>query len=108
VAEDYELNGHRFRKGDKVGLFYVSANRDEAVFENPDVFDITRSPNPHVSFGGPGPHYCLGAHLAKRSMLVLFRELFDVMPGLRAAGPIQPLVSSFNNGVQHMPYEFAS
>lgn len=105
VVQDYELGGHHFKKGDKVGLFYVSANRDEEVFPDPDVFDITRNPNPHVAFGGPGPHYCLGAHLAKKSLTVLFRELFERMPGLRAAGPIEPLVSSFNNGVLHMPYE---
>ncbi|MGH3376324.1 MAG: cytochrome P450, partial [Actinoallomurus sp.] len=64
VTQDYTLNGHTYHAGDKVLLFYDSANRDETVFTDPNVFDITRSPNPHVGFGGPGPHFCLGANLA--------------------------------------------
>ena len=68
LTEDYSMNGQDYRKGDKVVLFYNSANRDEDVFPDPERFDITRSPNPHVGFGGPGPHYCLGAHLARREL----------------------------------------
>jgi Cytochrome P450 len=104
LTRDHEMNGHTYRKGDKVLLFYNSANRDEDVFTDPDVFDITRSPNPHVGFGGPGPHYCLGAHLARREITVLFRELFDRWPRLRAAGEPEYLLSNFINGVKHLPY----
>lgn len=104
VTRDHEMNGHSYRKGDKVLLFYGSANRDEDVFTDPDAFDITRDPNPHVGFGGPGPHHCLGAHLARREITVLFRELFARWPRLRAAGEPEYLLSNFINGVKHLPY----
>ncbi|MFI6504281.1 cytochrome P450 [Nonomuraea typhae] len=104
LACDHELNGVPYKKGDKVLLFYNSANRDEAVFTDPDVFDITRDPNPHVGFGGPGPHYCLGAHLAKREMTVMFRELFTRLPAIRAEGEPDFLLSNFINGVKHLRY----
>ncbi|MEV5407347.1 cytochrome P450 [Thermopolyspora sp. NPDC052614] len=104
LTRDHEMNGHTYRKGDKVLLYYGSANRDESVFTDPDVFDITRNPNPHVGFGGPGPHYCLGAHLARREITVMFRELFDRWPRLRAAGEPDRLLSNFINGVKHLPY----
>ncbi|MET8988305.1 cytochrome P450 [Nonomuraea wenchangensis] len=104
LTRDHEMNGTAYKKGDKVLLFYNSANRDEAVFDHPDTFDITRDPNPHVGFGGPGPHYCLGAHLARREMTVMFRELFTRLPGIRAAGEPDFLLSNFINGVKHLPY----
>ncbi|MER5419405.1 cytochrome P450 [Streptosporangium roseum] len=104
VTREHEMNGQVYQKGDKVLLFYNSANRDEAVFADPDVFDITRHPNPHVGFGGPGPHYCLGAHLARREVTVMFRELFTRMPAIRAAGEPSYLLSNFINGVKHLPY----
>jgi len=104
VTRDHEMNGQLYRKGDKVLLYYPSANRDETVFKDPDVFDITRDPNPHVGFGGPGPHYCLGAHLARREITVMFRELFARWPRLRAAGEPDHLLSNFINGVKHLPY----
>ncbi|OUC93157.1 cytochrome P450 [Streptosporangium minutum] len=104
VTREHEMNGQVYHKGDKVLLFYNSANRDEAVFADPDVFDITRHPNPHVGFGGPGPHYCLGAHLARREVTVMFRELFTRMPAIRAAGEPSYLLSNFINGVKHLPY----
>ena len=66
--------------GDKVALFYWAANRDPAHFADPDAFDVRRTPNPHVGFGGPGPHFCLGAHLARREMTVMFRELLTRAP----------------------------
>ncbi len=84
VTRDYEMNGHTYRKGERVTLFYWSANRDEAVFTDPDRFDILRSPNPHVGFGGPGPHFCLGANLARREITVMFRELFTRLPDITA------------------------
>ncbi|WP_157246383.1 cytochrome P450 [Nonomuraea typhae] len=104
LAGDHELNGVPYKKGDKVLLFYNSANRDEAVFTDPDAFDITRDPNPHVGFGGPGPHYCLGAHLAKREMTVMFRELFTRLPAIRAEGEPDFLLSNFINGIKHLRY----
>jgi cytochrome P450 len=106
LTRDHEMNGVTYRKGDKVLLFYNSANRDESVFTDPDTFDITRDPNPHVGFGGPGPHYCLGAHLARREMTVMFRELFTRLPGIRTVGEPDFLLSNFINGVKHLGYTF--
>ncbi|MEV4356237.1 cytochrome P450 [Nonomuraea sp. NPDC004186] len=106
LTRDHEMNGMRYKKGDKVLLFYNSANRDEAVFADPDTFDITRDPNPHVGFGGPGPHYCLGAHLARREMTVMFRELFTRVPHIKAVGEPDHLLSNFINGIKHMSYTF--
>jgi cytochrome P450 len=101
---DYEMNGNLYRRGDKVVLFYLSANRDEEVFADADTFDITRTPNPHVGFGGPGPHLCLGAHLARRELTAMFRELFTRAPGIRAAGEPERLLSNFDNGITRLPY----
>jgi methyl-branched lipid omega-hydroxylase len=105
VTRDTELNLHEFKAGDKLLLFYWSANRDEMVFDDPGVFDITRDPNPHVGFGGPGPHFCLGAHLARREIGVMFRELFRRVPDIRSTAPPDRLLSSFINGIKHLPYE---
>jgi methyl-branched lipid omega-hydroxylase len=105
VTRDAFVNGHQFREGDKCALMYWSANRDESVFENPERFDITRSPNPHVGFGGAGPHFCLGAHLARREITVMLRELLARVPGIRAAGEPDRLLSSFINGIKHLPCE---
>ncbi|MEU1280177.1 cytochrome P450 [Streptomyces sp. NPDC005805] len=104
VAAECELGGHRFLPGEKVVLFYASANRDEAVFTDPDVFDITRDPNPHLGYGGGGPHYCLGAHLARQEMKALFRELLTRTEGLRAVGEPGLVDSSFDNRVRSMPF----
>ncbi|GAA3441007.1 methyl-branched lipid omega-hydroxylase [Planomonospora venezuelensis] len=104
LTRDHSMNGMDYRKGDKVLLFYNSANRDEAVFTDPDAFDITRHPNPHVGFGGPGPHYCLGAHLARREITVMFRELFTRLPEIRSTGEPDYLLSNFINGIKHLPY----
>ncbi|MEV5748510.1 cytochrome P450 [Actinoallomurus sp. NPDC052308] len=104
ATRDTELNGREFKAGDKLLLYYWSANRDETVFADPDVFDITRDPNPHVGFGGPGPHFCLGAHLARREITVMFRELFRRAPGIRATGEPDRLLSNFINGIKHLPY----
>ncbi|MFI6539232.1 cytochrome P450 [Nonomuraea sp. NPDC050547] len=104
LTRDVEMNGMRYNQGDKVLLFYNSANRDEAVFTDPDTFDITRDPNPHVGFGGPGPHYCLGAHLAKREMTVMFRELLTRLPAIASEGEPDFLLSNFINGIKHLRY----
>jgi cytochrome P450 len=103
VTQDTVLNGFPLREGDKCALFYWSANRDESVFTDPGKFDITRSPNPHVGFGSAGPHFCLGAHLARREITVMLRELLHRVPGIRAAGEPDRLLSSFINGIKHLP-----
>ena len=106
VTRDCELNGQEYREGDKVVLFYWAANRDEAVFEDPARFDITRSPNHHVGFGAAGPHFCLGAHLARREIRVMLTELLRRAPQIRAAGEPDRLLSSFINGIKHLPCDF--
>ena len=106
VTRDAVVNGHQYREGDRCALFYWSANRDESVFADPLRFDITRSPNPHVGFGGAGPHFCLGAHLARREITVMLRELLQRVPGVRAAGEPARLLSSFINGIKHLPCDF--
>jgi len=106
TADGVRLGDHEFAEGDKVVLFYASANRDEAVFHDPDRFDVTRDPNPHVGFGGPGPHFCLGAHLARRQVGAMFRELLTRFPGLRATAEPDRLRSNFVNGIKHLPCSF--
>jgi cytochrome P450 len=105
---DYELSDTELRAGDKVLLWYNSANRDEAAFENPYRFDVTRTPNEHAGFGGPGPHYCLGANLARREIRVMFREIFRRMPDLEITGPPEMLQSNFIHGIKRMPCRFTS
>jgi methyl-branched lipid omega-hydroxylase len=100
------LAGREFSEGDKVVLWYWSGNRDEAVFDEPERFDLGRTPNDHIGFGGPGPHFCLGAHLARREIGVMFRELLRRLPDIRAAGEPQRLRSGFINGIKHMPAEW--
>jgi methyl-branched lipid omega-hydroxylase len=107
LTGDYTMNGQDYREGDKAVLFYYSANRDEAVFSDPERFDITRAPNPHVGFGAPGPHFCLGAHLARHEITVMLRELLTRVPDITAGEPDR-LLSSFINGVKRLPCEFAS
>jgi cytochrome P450 len=106
LARDYELNGHPFRAGEDVVLFYASANRDEEVFAHPDTFDITRSPNPHVGFGGGGPHYCLGASLARQEMTVLFRELYTRLPEIRSVEAPELIPSNFDHRVRRLSFTF--
>jgi cytochrome P450 len=106
LTREYEVGGHTFAAGDKVVLFYLSANRDEAVFRDPDAFDITRAPNPHVGFGGPGPHLCLGANLARMELKIMFRELFTRLPGLRTTGEPGYLLSNFDNGIKRLAFTF--
>jgi cytochrome P450 len=102
-TQDARIGDQELHEGDKVVLWYASANRDAAVFDDPYAFDLRRTPNDHLGFGGPGPHFCLGAHLARREITVMFRELFRRMPDLRAAGEPVRLQSSFINGIKHLP-----
>ena len=106
VTREYDMRGVRLAPGDKVVLFYGSANRDEDVFDDPDRYDITRKPNPHVGFGGPGPHFCLGANLARQEIKIMYRELFTRLPGIRAVGEPELLLSNFDNSVRSQPFTF--
>jgi cytochrome P450 len=106
LTRDAELGGHPLEEGDKILLLYASANRDEEAFEDPYTFDLLRDPNPHVGFGGPGPHFCLGAHLARREITVMYRELLSRLPDIEAAGEPERLQSSFINGIKHLPCSF--
>jgi cytochrome P450 len=102
VTEDTEINGQPVSAGDKVGLFYCSANRDEAVFEDPAAFNLQRSPNPHLGFGGGGPHFCLGNQLARTELRNLFRELLTRLTTVEFGEP-DLLHSSFVHGVKRVP-----
>ncbi len=106
LASDYTLSDVELKAGDKVLLFYNSANRDEDAFESPELFDVRRSPNEHFGFGAPGPHFCLGAHLARREITVMWRELLAHAPRIHATSPPRQLASSFVNGITQLAYEF--
>ncbi len=108
TTDGVRLGGHEFRAGEKLVLWYASANRDETVFDAPDRFDVTRDPNPHVGFGGPGPHFCLGAHLARREVGVMFRELLTRLPDIHATAEPDRLRSNFVNGIKHLPCAYTS
>jgi methyl-branched lipid omega-hydroxylase len=106
AARDTELSGVKIKEGDKVTIWYNSANRDESVFEDAYSFDVRRDPNEHVGFGGGGPHFCLGANLARREIQVMFRELLQRLPDIRITGEPQMLLSGFIHGIKRMPCEF--
>jgi cholest-4-en-3-one 26-monooxygenase len=107
ATTDLELGGQKLQEGDKVVFWHISANRDETVFTNPDTFDVTRSPNNHMAFGGGGPHFCLGANLARMEIMVMFDRLLDRIPDIRLDGKVQRLQSNFINGTKHIPVAFA-
>ncbi|MFG2131613.1 cytochrome P450 [Streptomyces sp. NPDC048751] len=102
ATQDTELGGKRIKKGDRVGIFYASANHDPDVFENPEAFDITRDPNPHLGFGGGGPHFCLGKSLAVLEIDLIFNAIADAMPGLRLVDDPRRLRSAWINGVKEL------
>jgi cytochrome P450 len=103
ATRDVELGGQTIKAGDKVVTWYISANRDETPFPDPYRFDIERSPNEHVTFGPGGPHFCLGAHLARLETKVLFQELLPRIRSIEPTGPIERMRSNFVNGIKHMP-----
>jgi len=107
LAEDAVLGGEELYAGDKVLLFYNSANRDEDAFDDPFRFDVMRTPNPHFGFGAAGPHFCLGAHLARREIAAMFAALFRRTPDIVATAPPDRLRSNFINGIKHLPCAFA-
>jgi cytochrome P450 len=103
VVHDTVLRGQPLQAGDKVMVFYGSANRDEDVFDRPDVFDVGRNPNPHMAFGGGGPHLCLGMHVARIELQALLTEVLARLTDLRANGEPEPMASNFIAGVHAMP-----
>jgi cholest-4-en-3-one 26-monooxygenase len=106
ATADTVLGGVEIKKGQRVGLFYRSANFDEEVFEHPEKFDITRSPNPHLGLGGMGVHYCLGASLAKLEIELIFNAIADAMPDIHAAGTAERLASGWVNGIKKCPVAY--
>ncbi|HXM54631.1 MAG TPA: cytochrome P450, partial [Candidatus Dormibacteraeota bacterium] len=109
VTRDLTLSGHDFHEGDRVVLFYGAANRDPRVFDDPERFDVGRDPNPHVGYGGPGPHFCLGAHLARRELSVVFRQVLTRLPDIELAGepvPLRSLGIPLVGGIKHLPVRF--
>lgn len=103
---DAELGGQKIAAGDKLCMYYLAANRDEDIFDDPYTFNVQREPNRHIGFGGPGPHFCLGAHLARREILVMFRELFATLPDIVATGEPDLLSSAFIHGIKHLEATF--
>jgi len=103
VTRDTELRGQKIKAGDKVSIWYISANRDEEIFPDPFTFNIRRTPNQHVAFGGGGPHFCLGASLARLEMSILFEELVKRVSSVERTGPVKRLRSTFINGLKHLP-----
>ena len=109
VTHDLTLSGQDFAEGDKVVLFYGAANRDPRAFDDPERFDVRRDPNPHVGFGGPGPHFCLGAHLARRELSVVFRQLLTRLPDIEVSGEVVPLDAlgiPLVGGIKRLPVRF--
>lgn len=104
-VEDVELRGRKIRAGESLCLFYPSANRDEEVFPDPDVFRVDRRPNPHLGFG-IGEHFCLGANLARLELRVIFRALAERLEAVALAGPVERMRSSFLGGVKRMPIRY--
>jgi cholest-4-en-3-one 26-monooxygenase len=106
ATRDFELRGETIKDGDKIALYYISANRDEDVFDDPFAFDIERDPNPHIAFGGGGPHFCLGAQLARMEIHVLFEEMAKRVKRVEGLGPPDRLRSNFIGGIKHLPVQF--
>jgi len=106
ATRDAVIGGQQIKAGDKVVMYYPSGNRDEAVFEQGGTFDVGRAVNPHMAFGGSGPHFCLGASLARLEIRIMFEELLTRLPDIELAGPVQRLRSNFINGIKHMPVRF--
>jgi methyl-branched lipid omega-hydroxylase len=109
LTRDLTLSGQAFDEGDKVVLFYGAGNRDPSEFDQPDTFDVRRDPNSHIGFGGPGPHFCLGAHLARREVAVVFRQLLTRLPDLEVVSDPVPLEAAgipLVGGIKHLPVRF--
>ncbi|RSM86527.1 cytochrome P450 [Kibdelosporangium aridum] len=105
ATRDTELGGEHIKEGDKVVMWYASANRDETVFDDPDTFDVTRTANAHVTFGRGGPHVCLGGVLARVEMRIMFEELVPRLADIRLTGEVSRVRSNFVNGIKKLPVE---
>jgi cholest-4-en-3-one 26-monooxygenase len=103
---DAELGGQQIKAGQRVGIFYSSANFDETVFDAPERFDIGRDPNPHLGFGGSGAHFCLGASLARLEIDLIFNAIAEHMPDISRAGPERRLRSGWLNGIKEFPVNY--
>jgi cholest-4-en-3-one 26-monooxygenase len=108
ATRDVELGGQQVKAGDKVVIWYISANRDETVFQDPFTFDVARTPNEHVAFGGGGPHFCLGANLARMEINVMFDEVLNRLHDMELTAPVSRLRSNFINGLKHIPLKFTA
>jgi cholest-4-en-3-one 26-monooxygenase len=106
ASEDIEVAGNLVRQGERVGLYFASANFDEEVFDDPQRFDIGRSPNPHVTFGAGGSHYCIGANLSRLELKVMFDVLADELSDATLMGLPRRLRSSWLNGIKHLPVHY--
>jgi cytochrome P450 len=109
VTNDLTLSDRDFKEGDKLVLLYGAANRDPRAFDEPERFDVSRTPNNHVGFGGPGPHFCLGAHLARRELSVAFRQLLTRLPDIELAGdpvPLEGFGIPLVGGIKRLPVKF--
>ena len=106
AVADTVLGGQEIKAGQRLGLFYRSANFDEEVFDHPERFDVLRSPNPHLGYGGYGTHYCLGANLAKLEIELMFNVIADAMPDIRKAGDPERLRSGWINGIKTLPVRY--
>jgi cholest-4-en-3-one 26-monooxygenase len=106
TTKDVEIRGQHIGPNEKLTIWYISANRDEDIFPDADVFDVGRTPNNHVAFGGGGAHFCLGASLARLEIRILFEELLRRLPDIQQAGPAARLRSNFINGIKHLPVRF--
>lgn len=107
ALQDTVLGGAEIKKGDRVGMFYSSANFDTDVFDDPYTFDITRDPNPHLGFGGTGPHYCVGVNLARLQIGLIFEAIADHMPNIKKAGEPRRLRSGWLNGIKELQVTYA-
>jgi cholest-4-en-3-one 26-monooxygenase len=108
ATRDTEIRGTPIRAGDKVTLWYPAANRDPEQFPDPHAFDIDREPNDHVAFGGRGPHFCLGANLARFEINCMFEELRPILGDMELTGPVERLHMNLINGIKHMPVKFTA
>ena len=106
ATHDTDMRGKTIKEGDKVVLWYISGNRDTDVFADPFAFDVERDPNPHMTFGAGGPHFCLGFSLAQLEIKVMFEEMLKRMPDIELDGPVERMHSNFVSGIRHMPIRY--
>jgi cholest-4-en-3-one 26-monooxygenase len=108
ALQDYEIGGVQIKENDKIVMWHIAANRDPRAFDDPWTFDVARTPNDHVGFGGGGPHFCLGSNLAKMEIRLMFKGIAERLPDIHLAGDVSYLRSNFIGGVKSMPVEFTA